>query len=117
MKQENTHGTIVAYYRIFMVILLLLALGGSTFALAYAWSVHETPKRVLALLVAIAIPTPWIGAIRMNNQVLKAQRRVGENLNDLQEMIIIVNQMSLSMLFPTYALIDVLTWNLFPFGR
>ncbi|MGA7830178.1 MAG: hypothetical protein WCA21_04380 [Terracidiphilus sp.] len=109
---ENTKG-IVVNYRIVMAFLLLLAIGGAAFPLVYAWGPHEVLRRTLALLLGIAIPTPWVFVVRMNHRNMALLHSVKMNSEDRQGLLATTLQQSMSLLGIVYAVIIVLSGNLF----
>jgi hypothetical protein len=104
---------IVLNYRVIMAFLLLLAVGGAAFPLVYAWMPHETSRRILALLLAIAIPLPWFAVFRMNRRNMKLLHPVKMNPDDRQALFANALHQSVALLCVVYAVIDVLSGNLF----
>jgi hypothetical protein len=115
MESENVHGGrgIEVNYRVFMAFLLLLALGGSVFPLVYAWGPHEALRRILALMLATVIPMPWFAVVRMNHKNMKLLNLVKMNSEDRQALLANFLEQSVSILCGVYAVIDILSGNLF----
>ena len=113
MKSDVISETTPVYHRIFMALLLVLALGGSMFPLEYACSPHEKSRHYLALIVAIAIPMPWVVIVRMNWKIKKIHNLIGQSSDEMQEVLRISSETSLSILFAVYLIIIVLSSNLF----
>ena len=112
LGSENLRGFVVNY-RIVMWFLMLLAVGGAAFPLVYAWAPHEILRRILALTLGIAIPMPWIVVLRMNHRNMVLLRSVKVNSEGREAFLANSLQQSMSLLCVVYAVIDVLSGNLF----
>ncbi len=83
------------------------------FPLDYACSSHETSRRYMALILAIAIPMPWVFIVRANRKIMKIHNLMGQVSEEMQEVFRISTETSLSVLLAVYPIIIVLTGNLF----
>lgn len=98
---------------ILTALAFVLALGGAMFPFEYASSSHETSRRCLALTLAILIPMPWLAIVRNNRRIEKILDAMGQASEELEEVVRISTEASLSVLLAVYSIIIVLCGNLF----
>src|SRR5208337_4659373 len=113
MKSDALRKTTEAYHAIFMALVLVLALGGAMFPVEYACSSHETSRRYMALILAIAIPMPWVFIVIVNLKIKKIHSLMRQESEEMQEVVRISTETSLSVLLAVYLIIIVLSGNLF----
>jgi cytochrome bd-type quinol oxidase subunit 1 len=104
---------IAEWYRPILIGFLLLALGCDIFPLSFALQHHDTEKRLVALMLILCIPFPWV-CIAVGNHKLKQLIDVSDIKASTQQAILgTIAVSSLALLVAVYSVIVVTTGNMF----